>query len=94
MSDDYNAPLTSVPTAKRIEDRNMLARGFRRFADIPEDGTWAVIWPGFYGQPFTGCAISGEWMCCEEIDRECAAWWVPDPFAGLDHFTNGAPHEL
>lgn len=33
----------------------------------PDDGTWAVMWPGHYG-PFTACWINGRWTMCEDID--------------------------
>jgi hypothetical protein len=33
----------------------------------PEEGTWAMLWPGYYG-PFTACWIGGEWELCEQAD--------------------------
>lgn len=33
----------------------------------PSEGTWALLWPGYYG-PFTACWIDGRWSMCEESD--------------------------
>lgn len=33
----------------------------------PEEGTWAILWPGHYG-PFTACWMRGRWTICEDID--------------------------
>lgn len=33
----------------------------------PRDGTWAILWPGYYG-PFTACWINGRWTMCEDSD--------------------------
>ena len=33
----------------------------------PEEGQWAMLWPGYYG-PFTACWINGEWELCEMND--------------------------
>ena len=33
----------------------------------PKEGTWAILWPGYYG-PFTACWMRGRWTMCEESD--------------------------
>lgn len=33
----------------------------------PDEGTWAILWPGYYG-PFTACWINGRWTMCEDHD--------------------------
>ena len=33
----------------------------------PPEGTWALLWPGYYG-PFTACWINGRWDLCEDSD--------------------------
>lgn len=37
----------------------------------PPEGTWAILWPGYYG-PFTACWIHGRWTMCEDSDFDCA----------------------
>lgn len=34
---------------------------------MPDDGVWAILWPGYYG-PFTACWINGRWTMCEDHD--------------------------
>ena len=55
---------------------------FRLIKDVPESGTWAVLWPGYYG-PFTACAMEGEWGMCEDTDLAFAEMWAPDPFQDM-----------
>ncbi len=83
LHEAMNAPLRDRPTLARLNDEAMLARGLRRITDVPEDGTWAILWPGFYGNSFAAVALHRKWLC-EETDLECAAWWMPDPFGDLD----------
>lgn len=33
----------------------------------PKEGTWALLWPGFYG-PFSACWMRGRWTMCEDAD--------------------------
>lgn len=51
----------------------------RRVDDMPESGTWAVLYPGYYG-PFTACAVNGEWTMAESVDLHHAEYWLPDPW--------------
>ena len=37
----------------------------------PPEGTWAILWPGYYG-PFMACWIHGRWTMCEDSDFDCA----------------------
>lgn len=37
----------------------------------PPEGTWALLWPGYYG-PFTACWIMGEWVLCDAPDLDFA----------------------
>lgn len=53
----------------------------RPFSDVPEDGTWGVLWPGYYGS-FLACAIDGQWSLADKSDLALARFWLPDPFAG------------
>ena len=45
----------------------------------PAEGTWAILWPGYYG-PFTACWMRGRWTMCEDAD--------------FDHATVGAEIEI
>ena len=33
----------------------------------PEPGTWALLWPGYYG-PFTAVWMDGGWTLCDDND--------------------------
>lgn len=55
----------------------------------PADGTWALLWPGYYG-PFTACRVNGEWTVCEDSDLRHA---VMGAEIALPHLTTDAiPH--
>lgn len=54
----------------------------RGIADFPKDGTWAVLYPGYYG-PFTACAADGAWRLCEDADLKLATHWTPLDIAAL-----------
>lgn len=34
----------------------------------PPEGTWALLWPGYYG-PFTACWVTGDWIMCDYSDK-------------------------
>jgi hypothetical protein len=33
----------------------------------PDEGQWAVLWPGYYGH-FTACWVNGQWGYCRPSD--------------------------
>ena len=72
-------PLIGKATANKANDAHIRLLGFHPISEMPADGTWAVLWPGYYGS-FMACAIDGEWTLCEESDLETAVMWTDDPF--------------
>jgi hypothetical protein len=52
----------------------------------PEEGQWAILWPGHYG-PFTACRVNGEWIICDESDLRHATVAAP---LDLPHLTTDA----
>ena len=45
--------------------------------DVPEDGTWALLYPGYYG-PVTACVMNGEWSIFDDADKPHVTHWVDD----------------
>lgn len=76
MSHDPNA-MPAASGAKEItQDWQFL------YDWAPEEGTWAILWPGYYG-PFTACYIGGHWSLCNDEDLHNAICGkpcdIPDP---------------
>lgn len=47
----------------------------RPMSDIPEDGTWALLYPGYYG-PVTACVMNGEWSLFNDAEKPHVTHWV------------------
>lgn len=77
--DEWRAILDAHTAAQPAPDAVAEARDI---ADFPEDGTWAVLYPGYYG-PFTACWADGAWRLCEEADLRQATCWTPLDIAAL-----------
>jgi hypothetical protein len=53
---------------------------------MPKEGTWALLWPGYYG-PFAACWMRGRWTMCEDSDFRHAKVGAP---ITIPHLTTDA----
>lgn len=68
--------ILASPTAPAQPEQADAVGEARILTDPPAEGTWAVLYPGYYG-PFTACRADGAWRLCEDADLKMATHWTP-----------------